>query len=273
MKTIISLSFLLILLACNPSKIKEDKTLKDTIGLSRIDTAQYVGLPYWADSLDRFSDAYIDTFSVAGNKFRFVNPIRTDYSGGHSITLQKFINANWINTNITLEDNARRGCSFFHNDDINGDGYSDIVNIIGFTGVVYFYNPKINSFIDTSATEPVNLTWVLLDKQKNIYCDFQELKGMCGQIHSMLYTFKGFERYNPYDLELYNCDNDNYQDIITKFILRKCNNGNIDSAKIVQEIKLTKPLNTQQTDQDGNSNYFDFEKYWQQKYKVLLGSS
>jgi hypothetical protein len=257
-------------------KTKPEKSIvaekeKDTLVQLQIDTTQYSNLPYWTSSIDRFSDAYIDTFSVGTNKFRFVNPTATHQTGGNSITLQKLINGKWTETNLILEDNIHGG-NFFHDQDINGDGYIDIVNTVRFTGVVYFYNPKINSFIDTAATEEVNPDWVLLDKAKNIYCDFQEFKRMCGQIHSTLYTYKEFKKINLYDLELYNCtETNNDTHLITKLILSKCENGSLDNIKKIKETVLKEPLNTE--DIDCNSGYFDYKKYWLEIYKKLLGSS
>lgn len=251
---------------------------KDTLDQLQIDTNQYSNLPYWTDSLNRFSDAYIDTFSVETNKFRFVNPTATHQTGGNFITLQKLINGKWTETNLVLEDNIH-GANFFHDQDINGDGYIDIINTTRFTAEVYFYNPKINSYIDTPATEKVNPDWVLLDKAKNIYCDFQEIKGMCDQIHSKLYTYHGFQRIDLFDLNLYNCsETNNETNIITKFILSKCINGNSDSTKVIEETKLTSPIDTQGYNDNGKypngtDQYFDYKKYWQDKYKKLLGSS
>ena len=75
--------------SCNtkPEKSIIAEKGKDTLAQFHIDTAEYSNLPYWTDSLDRFSDVYIDTFSDGKNKFRFVNPISTHQNGGNSVTL------------------------------------------------------------------------------------------------------------------------------------------------------------------------------------------
>lgn len=285
------LFYLLTVFACTTNNSKEPKPIVDSslkkVVLdtsttnsiaSLVDTLQYLNLPYWTKEIDRFSDAYIDTFSVAGNKFRFVNPIATHQTGGNSVALQSLINGKWTISKLELEDNIHGG-NFFHDQDINGDGFIDIVNTIRFTAVVYFYNPKINSFIDTPALEEVNPDWVLLDKAKNIYCDFQEYKGMCDEIHSKLYTYKEFKRIDLYDLTLYNCsETNNETNIITKLILSKCINSNSEETKVINETKLDKPIDTQGYNDNGkypngSDTYFDYKKYWQDKYKGLLGSS
>jgi len=275
---IILLVFALSILSCKTKTIRtivKEKD-KDTLNQMQIDTSQYINLPYWTDSIDRFSEAYIDTFSVGSNKFRFVNPIATHQTGGNSITLQKLINGKWTETNLVLEDNIHGG-GFSHNQDINGDGYNDIVNKVRFTEEVYFYNPNINSFIDTPSLELINPDWYLLDKAKNIYCDFQEFKGMCDQIHSKLYTYQGFKRIYLYDLTLYNCsETNNETNIITKFILSKCIDGNSDSTQVIETTNLEKPIDTEGYDDKGNypngtDIYFDYKTYWKNRYKKLMG--
>ena len=270
-------TFIVVSCKTKPNKPIVTEKEKDTLIQLQIDTTQYSNLPYWTSSINRFSEAYIDTFSVGANKFRFVNPTATHQTGGNFITLQQLINGKWIETNLVLEENNHGG-TFFHDKDINGDGYVDIVNTVRFTAVVYFYNPKINSFIDTPAKEVVNPDWFLLDKAKNIYCDFQEFKGMCDQIHSKLYTYLGFQRIDLYDLNLYNCsETNNETNIITKLVLSKCINGSSDSTNFVEEIKLDKPIDTQGYNDNGKypngtDQYFDYKKFWQDKYKKLLGS-
>ncbi len=261
----------LISFSCKTKTEKNTVNYKDSVTRLQKDTNQILNLPYWTSDIDRFSDAYIDTFSVGTNKFRFVNPIATHQTGGNSITLQQFNNGKWTQTNLVLEDNIHGG-NFFHTKDINGDGFIDITNATRFTEEVFFFNPKTKSFVDTAAEDEINPDFELIDKEKNIYCDFQELKGMCGQIHSTLYTYKEFKKVNLYDLELYNCtETNNDTHLITKLILSKCENGSLDNLKKIKETVLKEPLNTE--DIDCNSGYFHYKKYWLEIYKKLLGSS
>lgn len=281
-------AFFFIIFSCNSSSnrqlknadtSKSAKTNKQSVDYVMlkpdiIDTAVYKTLPYWDSTLNQYSDAYIDTFSIGSNKFRFVNPMASQMTGDNSIRLQQRINNQWRVTNLTLTDNIH-GSSYDHSNDINGDGYNDITNFLRFTQEVYFFNPKTNSFFDSALAE-INPDWTLLDKPNNIYCDFQELKGMKRQISSSLYTFRNFKRYELYHLELYNSDNNEIANLITKLILSKCVLGLPDSLKKVQVMNLRKPIDTDAYDDhgiyaDGSDRYFDYVKYWRERYKKLLG--
>ena len=271
---------ILLIVSCRTKqenkKVMESE--KSKIEKKIIDTSTYSHLPYWTDSIDRFSEAYIDTFSVGENKFRFVNPFNTNRTGGNSITLQNYINNKWSKTKLVLEDNMHGG-DFYHDRDINGDGYIDIANYIRYTQAVYFYDPQINSFKDSAAKEELNPDWFLIDKAKNIYCDFQEYKGLCDHIHSTLYTYKGFKKILLFDLTLYNCsETNNETNLITKLILSKYLPQNTDSLKLIEEIKLDKPIDTDKGEllkqySDSSYYFFDYREFWKDRYKKLIGSS
>ena len=249
------------------------KVISNTI----IDTCEYKNLPIWDSSIDRYGEAYIDTFSENGNKFRLISPIKTFFTGGNSIFLEQKKVGHWVNTQMDLSDNNRGGG--LHRDrDINNDGFKDITNNENFSQDVYFYNPKTRSFKNTPYKD-INADWELIDTSKNIFCDFQQLKGMSGQIHSTLYTYRKFEKIIFFDLELYNSDGDN-ADLITKLILRKCKSGTTDiensGEKEIEVVKLKKPINIEGYDDhgiypNGTDRYFDYVGYWKEKYKKLLG--
>jgi len=100
--------------------------------------------------------------------------------------------------------------NYYHNRDVNGDGFIDITQDERFVQAVYFYDSKTKTFPGTTdphnpETNIINPDWELIDTARNIFCDFQELKQMCGQIHSQLYTYKGKVKQTLYDLEFYNC--------------------------------------------------------------------
>lgn len=237
-----------------------------------IDTSEYPDLPIWDTSIHRYGDAYVDTFTVDGNKFRLISPFNSDCTGGNSIFLEKRENSFWINTKVEFNDNIHGG-NLIRTMDINNDGYVDITNETRFTEDVYFYNPTIKSFSD-AASDNINPEWNLLDSSKNVFCDFQEFKGMSGQIHSTLYTYNGFHKIELFDLELYNPDTDN-PNLITKLILRTPATGSIKGRQI-EVINLKKPIDTDGYDNNGkypngSDSYFDFVSYWKNKYKKLLG--
>ncbi len=174
-----------------------------------IDTFNYSDLRYWNSTMDRYDSAYLDTFSVNGYQFRFVNPI-TNVSKGLSadiiVYLEKQIQDKWVFTGLILGPGNHFG-DFFHSKDVNGDGFIDITQNERFVQAVYFYNPEIANFYEDSTSDDnyINPHWILIDTARKVFCDFQDLKQMCSQIHSTLYTFKGFKKYSLYDLELYNC--------------------------------------------------------------------
>jgi hypothetical protein len=252
----------------------ENNTKQKTI----IDTINYSTLPYWTDSINRFSEAYIDTFSVGENKFRFVNPIASHRTGMNIITLQKFVNNKWTKTKLTLEDSPHGGY-YYHNQDVNGDGFNDIVFGYRYTETVHFFDPSKNNYIVEGSSDFINPNWFLIDKKKNIYCDFQEYKGLCNQIHSQLYTYNGFQKVKLYDLKLDNCSNTNNENnLIHKLVLSKFLYVDKDSTEIIEEIKLDNPIDTEKGEllkqySDNSYYYFDYRKFWKDRYKKIMGSS
>lgn len=179
------------------------------------------------------------------------------------------MNDKWIYTGFDLSFPNLVG-DFYHSRDVNGDGFNDITQNENFVQAVYFFNPQTKTFLDTlydGDNNYINPEWDLIDTARKIFCDFQSLKGMCDDIHSTLYTYKGFKRYTLYDLELYNCtETDDNTDTITKLILSKCINGNSDSQQKIKETILSKPIIV-----DYGSSYFDYKNYWLARYKKLLG--
>ena len=92
-------------------KTISDTTILDTSKLSsdsnnlqvnRIDTIKYSNLPYWDTTMDRFRSVYIDTFSVDGNRFRFINPVADKEQLDILVYLEKLVNANWVFTGFTV---------------------------------------------------------------------------------------------------------------------------------------------------------------------------
>lgn len=249
------------------SKLSTDT---NNLQVNKIDTIKYSNLPYWGETMDRFYSAYIDTFSVAGNQFRFINPVASKPQLDILVYLERQINNKWVFTGFTVG-KINHGGAYYHNRDVNGDGFIDITQNESFVQAVYFYDQKVKLYTGTTypddlETNFINPKWALLDTATKLFCDFQDLKQMCGEIHSTLYTFKEFKKYNLYDLELYNCtETDNNTDTITKLILHKCVNGQLDSVVTVNETVLTDPIVVAY-----DFAYFDYKKYWKDKYKTLL---
>ncbi len=237
----------------------------------QVDTSDYKYLPFWNDSMNRYGDVYIDTFSVNGSNFRLISPFDCNCTGGNTIFLEQKKNGHWEMTKLELDDNIHGG-NLGRDLDINGDGFPDIYNTTRFTADIYFFDPSKNTFIDSAASD-YSLDFYEIDSLKRLFCDFQQLKTMCGQINSTLYTFKGFQKYVLYNLELYNCDETkDERDLITKLILSKCINGNEDSVVIIHTTKLAHPIEVDGYDEhgkypNGTDQYFDYKAYWKSKYK------
>ncbi len=266
------------------NKILQQQKIFDTTKweANTIDTFNYSNLPYWNEKMDRFDTAYVDTFSVDGCKFRFVNPLTNvgkEYLDA-SVYLEKEIKNKWIFNGFYLgQGNHIRG--FQHSRDINHDGFVDITQNQKWKQQVYFFNPKNKNFdVDTTRDNEnyINAEWELLDTARNIFCDFNDFKQMCNDIHSTLYTYNGFVKQDLYDLELYNCtktDNDTHlvtKLIISKIFPRKYYDPTIffskDSLIAIQEIKLSHPIDLDKNyDSPG---YFDYVKFWKERYKKLL---
>ncbi len=270
----LSLLLLLIFSCKNVSSTKHEMTsgtLQQTQKIfdttkwetNTIDTFNYANLPYWDSTMDRFRTAYIDTFTVDGCKFRFVNPFANKLEPDDIfVYLEKLINGKWVITKLSFSKELY-GDDINHNVDVNDDGFIDITRSNRFGVNVYFFNPKTKTYTDTLlAGNYINPQRVLIDTLRKVFCDFQEYKGMCGQIHSTLYTFKEFQKYYLYDLELNNCSID--PDTVTKLVLSKCINGLYDSTKKIKETTLTKPIVV------GDSGYFDYKTYWLNRYKDLM---
>jgi sugar lactone lactonase YvrE len=246
----------------------QDESAASFVGTA--DTIKYTGLPFWGDTtMERYGVSYLDTFTEGGIKFRFVH-LRNDRRRTNTATLERFTNNKWIISGIEFEPLNHEG-DFDHSNDVNHDGHKDITHALRFDSEVYFFDPSKKDFIDSS-TATINYGIYLIDTTKNIFCDFQEYKSMCGQISSTLYTFKGFRKYDLFRLELYNCDNKNDEDLITKLIFYKCKNGSSGSLQKITETILKKPIDIDNVDKNGNypngtDKYFDQLSYWREFYK------
>lgn len=224
------------------------------------DTTDYSKIPIIKTLKDCFHKSYVYYFSVAKNKFRVVH-LQSD-SFPQVATVQKFVTNKWENR---IEFHNGNKLDNFYFKDVNNDGVIDIVRKTYFDSEIYLFKPSINNFVD-SVCGNLNYDVYLIDTLHNIYCDFQSYRQNCGNIFSTLYTFKNYTKYYLYNLELDNCDDEEHLKI-TKLILSKCINGNLENLKEIKTYKLRKPLNVDQY------NYFDNKKFWKGKYKQLLGYS
>ena len=289
---------LLLIISCNThNTLKKNNIAVDTIldsqnifdttfKMNSVDTFDYSNFPFWDSTMDRYESAYIDTFSVDNNNFRFVSPTnntKVTSNAYSNVYLEKYLNNKWIYTGFAFSGGNHIG-NFHHSRDVNGDGFIDITQTQRFKQTVYFYNSKNKNYdFDTTNEEKedyINPEWELIDTSKKIFCDFQGLKGMCGQIHSQLYTYNGTARQNLYDLELYNCTETNDDvHLVTKLVLTKVverkyydlrEMDSKDSLIYPKDIQLNTPIDLDK-DYDSKVGYFDFVKFWKEHYRGLLG--
>lgn len=221
------------------------------------DTTDYSNVSI-VKKLGNYSDeSFIYKFSVGKNNFRAVH-IKSD-SFPQTIVIQKFNKNKWYNR---LEFNEQDKFNGITLEDVNKDGYIDLVRGRYFDGECYLYKPSINNFIDSVCGE-LNYDIFLIDTTNKVWCDFQEYRQNCGNIFSTLYSFINYSKYNLYHLQLYNCSNDH--SVITKLILSECINGDYENLKHIRTILLKKPLNA------NKEHYFDDKIFWRREYKKLLG--
>jgi len=219
------------------------------------DTTAY-HLPYRDNTMETYGPDYIDTFSVSGVGFRFVH-VDNRRKGLNRVTLERLTDGKWIR-GVTFEP-MRLQHDLHHSVDVNNDGFIDITRELRFTSEVYFFDPVAKDFLPAS-DDQLNADITLIDRKGNIFCDFQAYKGMCGQITSDLYTYKGFEKKVLFTMHFDNCERGVDIDSITRINIKQ------PGDSIVSVIKLKKPVSEFDIDKA-----FAYKAYWRQHYKKLLG--
>lgn len=224
-----------------------------------IDTTDYTEIPVVKEIEDCFGDYYVYYFTVGKTRFRAVHIFVDTFP--QIITIQKLAKGKWYNR-LAFQHLNHYGCVEFK--DVNNDGYLDLVLGARFDSEVYFYNPAIHNFIDSLCCR-INEDVHLIDAKHHIYCDYQSLKSMCGQLTSTLYTIKNFKKQVLFHLELVNCNEKREEIDIKELILSKCINGDEDNLREIKTIHLKKPLI------DSDEPFFNNKAFWLKRYKKLLG--
>lgn len=239
-------------------KVNDHHTLINAdagIAAIEVDTVAYE-LPYKDSTMEVYGPDYIDTFSVAGVRFRFVH-INDKRKRNNVATLERLTGGKWVK-GITFMPMNHQG-DFSHSMDVNNDGFIDITHELRFTSEVYFFDPAEKDFLPAS-DEQLNTDITLIDRKRNIFCDFQAFKGMCGQVTSDLYTYKGFEKKILLTMHFNNCEVERYAYDITSISIRH------PKGSVVKVIKLKKPFDAFDIEQT-----FSYKEYWRRNYKTLLG--
>jgi len=235
---IIALSVLTII-SCKNNQDKNANEIKDSTkqNVSKVIEKE---LPYFdSTTMSKNGEVgYQDTFSVDKLKFRVIHH-DTLFDG----IIQKFEQGKWGEV-LSFESLGNHN-NYFVDKDLNNDGYNDICLEWKWDMETFFYNPKLKTFTNKSIRLPSS--WYLIDKEKGIYCNYQE--GKTADATSELYTIKNFEKVVLAHIEFKSRADDNQ--ILDKAELYK------DKSK-VEELKVNK------------DEEFNYVKWWTENYKRVL---
>ena len=191
-----------------------------------------------------------DRFSIHGAKFRIRNVENDSYLGW---IVEAYKDGKW-EKNLQFE---KFGTSddYDRTQDLNGDGYKDFILYRKWYSEVYFFNPREKMFFSTLNCYLNN--WTLLDTARKIFCELEpraHTTSLIDSTYSFLYAFKKFKRIDLFKLKIFFTSEDG---IIKKEILYSAKNEKIK----IEEIVPKREIDTEE---------FDYEKFWKQRYKKLL---
>jgi hypothetical protein len=238
MKTAFNFLFLILAFNCYSQENQKPNELNSFWKIG------YPNLPFWDSTFSYIGErGYIDTFSVKENKFRIIHN-DSMYDG----IVEMYKNKKWIK-NVVF-DNLGNNNAYNRTQDVNLDGFKDIIWLRKWDTEVFLYNPKLQRFTNTSFTHPEK--WILIDKNKKVFCDFWE-HWYAAENHTKLYTFQGLKLISLYRLEY--ITNERTEQLIKKVILYKTTNSGVDLK--IKEINV-------------DSDEFDYLNFWTSNYKQLL---
>jgi len=247
-------------LACNQHTTAENNTsaAKDSIEHEPGDTSAAVpGMPGYIylqiqEGLPVREQNFIDTFSVNGQRFRFVYTYSED-DYNNNAKLQQLYGDTW--RQLFALDYLSGRSTYSRSEDVNGDGYPDFQDYWRYGSRTYLYKPAENTFDTAISVELYD--WQLLDTARNIYCQNRNIVGH--QEESILYTFDGIKQVILYTVD-FDKEDDGSPATLKALNLYKTVPGFKDSSILVSKTPLDKEL----TD-------FDYVPYWRKSYKKLLG--
>jgi len=192
------------------------------------------------DDMYNLNNGYIDTFSIAGTRFRF--RFNRDTADDDYLEMQVYKNDRWMTNFRTFYANNGN----IHEEDFNNDGFTDFQQLFSHVWTrVYLYDPAGKKFADsalsvTAESEPI-------DKKANVYYDLRETGGF--QWMSVLYRFQGVQWKFLYTL---NCAGGKEPDNgPTVFRLYKCMHNDPEDTVFIKEFRIKR------------GDDFDVKKYWQ----------
>ncbi|HWB27250.1 MAG TPA: hypothetical protein VG738_17360 [Chitinophagaceae bacterium] len=192
---------------------------------------------------------HIDTFIESkDNYFRIIH-----FDSLYQVVLEQLIDSSWKRI---LKFDLNFPESYNYKDDVDGDGFRDIIVHRKWSSDVYFFNPKNKSFL-TTALEDYPNSWFLINNKANIYCGMDI--GMGEQGSSELYTFEDHKPYYLYKIVFNPYKND--LETLGDIIFYKCLNGNAnDTVKVIgRAVPILKSIDE-----------FDYKEFWLSKYRAFL---
>jgi len=255
--------FIFLLFICS-STYGQHKTTNsngsDKFIIDSFDLNNYSEIPRVKKLNGLFGDSYQFYFRVNANSFRLIHIWDTTFP--QTTFLQMLTKKKWQNRLAFYNYNHFSDLIL---KDVNNDGFLDILRQTKWYEEIYLFNSKANNFIDSVCGNRYEDTY-LLDTVKNIYCDIFYGKMMCNDINTYLYTYRNFNKYYLYKLDIENCDDEEHE-FITGLTLLKNIKGQEELNYIEREIKFKKKKKI-----DDNLMFY-LHNYWKKNYKKLLGYS
>jgi hypothetical protein len=223
----------------------------DTFVKNSIDTSKYLNLPYCDSSMPHHSGStgYIDTFTIHNYKFRIIHQ-DTMFDG----VVEKYQNGNWYR--IMKFENLGNHNDYDVSLDLDGDGFRDLIFYWKWHGEIHFFDPLKNEFCDTINCD-IRRDWALIDTANRIFFENDFGKLLNSPVSSNLFTFRSAKRIELASLEI-NFEKDSVDDNIIncKLSLAKQNKT---IEKFVPPKKIDVVL-------------FDYQKFWEKRYKKIMRS-
>ena len=227
---------------------KDESAEADSFVANSIDTSSYLELPYYDTSV-RHGDSrgYIDTFSIRNSNFRIVHQNKM-FNG----VVEKNKDGKWLR--VMQFDKLDSHNDYDISQDLNGDGYNDLIFYWKWSGDIHFFDTTKNEFSDT-ANCSIAIDWALLDSSKHIFYENKFGKLMYSPVPSNLFTFKNSSRIDIATLQITYDPND-YDYIFLRGALYV--EGSKHQIEKVVPNKKTSVID------------FDYQKFWAERYKKLL---
>jgi hypothetical protein len=144
----------------------------------------------------------------------------------------------------------------FSLEDINNDGFRDLVSYYHDDAVVHLFTPKTNNFLKSQFYLPYDT--YLLDTNRLIYWCYKEPDWGPQIPYSTLYSLENYHLHCYYTIKYFRKDVEDGNSPIISVRLFKIINGDINKQKLIKTFKIDK------------NKKFDYKSYWKTNYKSLL---